>query len=61
LKNILETKIHKEKLQTLYAFEQLIMNTEDGQQDESSILNSTSGQIESDEERQRKELVKIRQ
>ena len=29
LKNIIETKVHKEKMQTLFAFEQLIINTED--------------------------------
>ena len=29
LKNIIENKVHKEKMQVLYAFEQLIINTED--------------------------------
>lgn len=29
LKNILDTKMHKEKMQMLFAFEQLIINTED--------------------------------
>ena len=29
LKNIVETKVHKEKMQMLFAFEQLIINTED--------------------------------
>ena len=29
LKNIVETKMHKERMQCLYAFEQLIINTED--------------------------------
>ena len=29
LKNIVETKMHKERMQMLYAFEQLIINTED--------------------------------
>ncbi len=29
LKSILEAKIHKEKMQMLFAFEQLIINTED--------------------------------
>ena len=29
LKNILDTKVHKEKMQMLFAFEQLIINTED--------------------------------
>jgi hypothetical protein len=29
LKNIIETKVHKEKMQMLFAFEQLIINTED--------------------------------
>ncbi len=29
LKNIVENKVHKEKMQMLYAFEQLIINTED--------------------------------
>lgn len=29
LKNIIENKVHKEKMQMLYAFEQLIINTED--------------------------------
>ena len=28
LKNIVETKMHKERMQILYAFEQLIINTE---------------------------------
>ena len=34
LKNIVETKIHKEKIQMLYAFEQLIINTEDFDEEE---------------------------
>jgi uncharacterized sporulation protein YeaH/YhbH (DUF444 family) len=29
LKNIVENKVHKEKMQMLYAFEQMIINTED--------------------------------
>ena len=29
LKNIVETKVHKERMQMLYCFEQLIINTED--------------------------------
>ena len=29
LKNIVDTKVHKERIQVLYAFEQLIINTED--------------------------------
>ena len=29
LKYIIETKVHKEKMQMLFAFEQLIINTED--------------------------------
>ena len=29
LKNIVETKVHKERIQMLYAFEQLIINTEE--------------------------------
>jgi hypothetical protein len=29
LKNIIDTKVHKEKMQCLFAFEQLIINTED--------------------------------
>lgn len=29
LKNLLENKVHKEKMQMLYAFEQMIINTED--------------------------------
>ena len=29
LKNIVETKVHKERMQMLFAFEQLIINTED--------------------------------
>ena len=28
-KNIIENKVHKEKMQMLYAFEQMIINTED--------------------------------
>ena len=32
LKNIVDTKIHKERIQMLYAFEQLIINTEDMQE-----------------------------
>ena len=31
LKNIVETKIHKDTMVCLFAFEQLIMNTEDTQ------------------------------
>lgn len=30
LKNIVDNKVHKEKMSMLYAFEQLIINTEDG-------------------------------
>jgi hypothetical protein len=30
LRNIIENKQHKEKMTMLYAFEQLIINTEDG-------------------------------
>ena len=30
LKNLLENKVHKEKMQMLFAFEQMIINTEDG-------------------------------
>ena len=30
-KNIVENKVHKEKMSMLYAFEQLIINTEDGE------------------------------
>ena len=29
VKNIVETKMHKERMQMLYAFEQLIINTEE--------------------------------
>ena len=29
LKNLIENKVHKEKMQMLYAFEQMIINTED--------------------------------
>ena len=32
-KNIVENKVHKEKMSMLYAFEQLIINTEDGEGD----------------------------
>ena len=32
-KNIVENKVHKEKMTMLYAFEQLIINTEDGEAD----------------------------
>jgi len=35
LKNIVETKVHKEKMQVLFAFEQLIINTEDQHEDAS--------------------------
>ena len=34
LKNIVENKVHKEKMQMLYAFEQLIINTEDENEQE---------------------------
>ena len=34
IKNILETKMHKERMQMLYAFEQLIINTEDLDEEE---------------------------
>jgi len=34
LKNIVETKMHKERMQMLYAFEQLIINTEEGNDSE---------------------------
>ena len=33
LKNIVENKVHKEKMQMLYAFEQMIINTEDENED----------------------------
>lgn len=33
LKNIIDTKVHKEKMQMLFAFEQLIINTEDPEED----------------------------
>lgn len=46
LKNIVETKMHKERMQMLYAFEQLIINTEDldetnveGQEDDNEAAN----------------------
>lgn len=46
LKNIVETKMHKERMQVLYAFEQLIINTEDmddtngeGYEDEKDAAN----------------------
>ncbi len=29
LKNIIDNKVHKEKMSMLYAFEQIIINTED--------------------------------
>ena len=32
-KNIVENKVHKEKMAMLYAFEQMIINTEDGEGD----------------------------
>lgn len=35
LKNIVDTKVHKERMQVLYAFEQLIINTEDLVDDDS--------------------------
>ena len=35
IKNIVETKMHKERMQMLYAFEQLIINTEDPDDEES--------------------------
>ncbi len=31
VKNIVENKVHKEKMSMLYAFEQFIINTEDGE------------------------------
>lgn len=34
LKNIVETKVHKERMQMLFAFEQLIINTEDESEEE---------------------------
>lgn len=34
LKNIVETKMHKERMQLLYSFEQLIINTEDFDENE---------------------------
>lgn len=33
LKNLIENKVHKEKMQMLYAFEQMIINTEDEGED----------------------------
>ena len=34
LKNIVETKMHKERMQLLYSFEQLIINTEEFDENE---------------------------
>ena len=34
LKNIIETKVYKEKMAVLFAFEQMIINTEEAQEDE---------------------------
>ena len=33
LRNVVENKVHKERMSMLYAFEQLIINTEDGDED----------------------------
>ena len=43
LKNIIDTKIHKEKMQTLFAFEQLIINTEDRNGETNEDLNFIDG------------------
>lgn len=34
LKNLVDNKVYKEKMVMLYAFEQLIINTEDGEYDD---------------------------
>jgi hypothetical protein len=44
LKNILDTKLHKEKMQMLFAFEQLIINTEDPEDAEEEKLDFTDNQ-----------------
>ena len=44
LKNIVETKIHKERMQVLYAFEQFIINTEDPSGSEEDDENSQENQ-----------------
>ena len=43
LKNIIDTKIHKEKMQMLFAFEQLIINTEDPNEESNHDLNFIDG------------------
>lgn len=46
MKNIIETKIYKEKMQMLFAFEQIIINTEDpdetGYDDEIQFTEDTT-------------------
>ena len=48
LKNILDTKVHKERMQVLYAFEQLIINTEDPD------ASDDEGEEDADEDEQTK-------
>ena len=50
-KNIVENKVHKEKMSMLYAFEQLIINTEDGAIGDEEEYYDEDGQYgEEDEE-----------
>ena len=44
LKNIVETKVHKENLQLLFAFEQFIMNTEDGNEPSEIVQDEDAGE-----------------
>lgn len=50
IKNIVETKMHKERMQCLYAFEQLIINTEEMEDTE------RRGRDEDDEEEEHDEM-----
>jgi hypothetical protein len=44
-KNIVETKVHKEKMQLLFAFEQIIINTEE-EQDQEQLQEHTQEDME---------------
>ena len=50
IKNIVETKMHKERMQCLYAFEQLIINTEEMEDSERRGRDDTDEQDEEGDE-----------
>ena len=56
-KNIVETKIHKEKMQLLFAFEQMIINTED--QDTQEQIEYAQEEIDGDDPYFRDQIAQL--